>query len=1171
MKNKTSTAHRLSILLASLFLLSATLVEPMRSHLQSSDDVTLAPAQTFTVTNTNNSGAGSLTQAITDANANPGLDTINFNVPGSGIRFIFVNATLPAITSPVVIDGTSQPGYAGTPLIHLEGMGTGQALNITAGGSTIKGLSFTSFFAGAANGIVKISGTGNNIITRCSFGVRGDSTRPTTASIGILIDGSNNNRVGGTTAADRNYFAIGSEQNLVIQNGASGNRVTGNWFGTGPNGTRMDSFGRDAIRILNSPSNTIGGSVGTTPGGACTGECNLIDGAGNNGIFINGSTATGNRIIGNFVGLFANGTSVNQNNLGIRIDNAPGNTVGGSSAGERNVITGNDGLAGIMVTGAASTGTVITGNYIGLFTNGTSAPPAASVSLDGVLVNAGAANTRIGGVMPGERNVVSGLRNNGIEIAGADTNLVQGNYIGTDASGMARSTTVGNGVGMFFANNNTIGGTAGTTLGGACTGACNVISGNGNDGASDGITVRSSNSNMIDGNYIGLNASGTVAILNGRTTSGSIFNGNAISLYSANNNVIGRHTGSFGIRPGDGDPTVPLVNICIQSPVTGNYIMFNDETGAYILENCVRGGGPRTGIGTVQLDLATLHFKTHMYDPIVAQANYNVVSNRGSGHATGGGFPLIVISDTPFVPNCTCPNANAGIQLIGGTVKVGAPGDPSSNNEFLENFLGLQTNGDPLIDKISATKSFLLKDSGNNNIFRDFEVNSGTDPGVQIQHDEGDSVIFNASQQVIPAEPIAVAVGAQGDIPPPRLVSVKVYSPKVGVQVVGSLIDAIPLRRYRIRFIGINVASSGELDTPFFADLGITFEVTTDANGDVTFDRYFTGAEADHIMFNDSLTATATLIEGSLARSGEVLDVLRSTSEISNKIHIPRAPVDFDQDGQTDIAVYRKGDTMGAPSYWYVLNSGDGTFRAAQFGNGEDKVIPGDFHADRINDFAVFRPSSGSWFFSNISGNPGTHFDAFNWGLATDTSLAGDFDGDRRADLAVFRSGTWYIRQSLTASLSAQQFGLATDKPVPADYNGDGRTDLAVYREGNWYVSVCPACPTLYFNFGLGTDIPTPADYDGDGITDPSVFRPSTGVRYILGSSSGFTARQWGQNGDKPLYGDFDGDGKYDIGVWRPSDGNWYILRSGTGGPYAIHWGQSGDIPVSSFEARFHF
>jgi hypothetical protein len=85
------------------------------------------------------------------------------------------------------------------------------------------------------------------------------------------------------------------------------------------------------------------------------------------------------------------------------------------------------------------------------------------------------------------------------------------------------------------------------------------------------------------------------------------------------------------------------------------------------------------------------------------------------------------------------------------------------------------------------------------------------------------------------------------------------------------------------------------------------------------------------------------------------------------------------------------------------------------------------------------------------------------------------------------------------------------------------------------------------------------------------VFRPATGTWYIQGTTSGFFARQWGQNGDIPLDGDFDGDGKNDIGIFRPMDGNWYILRSGTGNPYAIHWGQNGDIPVPSFEAEFHY
>src|SRR5947209_1999009 len=87
-------------------------------------------AATFTVTNTNDSGAGSLRQAILDANANPGLDTIAFNIPGAGVQTISPASVLPTITDSVIIDGYSQPGssantdpngFNGTLLIELSG------------------------------------------------------------------------------------------------------------------------------------------------------------------------------------------------------------------------------------------------------------------------------------------------------------------------------------------------------------------------------------------------------------------------------------------------------------------------------------------------------------------------------------------------------------------------------------------------------------------------------------------------------------------------------------------------------------------------------------------------------------------------------------------------------------------------------------------------------------------------------------------------------------------------------------------------------------------------------------------------------------------------------------------------------------------------------------------
>src|SRR5437773_409242 len=98
---------------------------------------------TFTVTSTANSGAGTLRQAILDANAAAGADTIVFAVTGTGVKTITPTAALPDITSQVLIDGTTQTGYAGTPLVEIVGSGTPNGttlLVISAGSTTLRGL-----------------------------------------------------------------------------------------------------------------------------------------------------------------------------------------------------------------------------------------------------------------------------------------------------------------------------------------------------------------------------------------------------------------------------------------------------------------------------------------------------------------------------------------------------------------------------------------------------------------------------------------------------------------------------------------------------------------------------------------------------------------------------------------------------------------------------------------------------------------------------------------------------------------------------------------------------------------------------------------------------------------------------------------------------------------------
>jgi hypothetical protein len=184
----------------------------------------------YFVTTTADSGPGSLRQAIIDANAGPGLDRIDFAIAASGVQVIAPASALPAITDPLVIDGFSQPGYAGTPLVEISGQsaGTAAGLTITCAGSAIRGLAIDGFASGAGIVISGPAATGN-VIAANFIGTdpTGSQARPN--GLGISISGgAHDDTIGGTVALG-NLITDNTGSGIVVtSNDSVGNRILGN-------------------------------------------------------------------------------------------------------------------------------------------------------------------------------------------------------------------------------------------------------------------------------------------------------------------------------------------------------------------------------------------------------------------------------------------------------------------------------------------------------------------------------------------------------------------------------------------------------------------------------------------------------------------------------------------------------------------------------------------------------------------------------------------------------------------------------------------------------------------------------------------------------------------------------------------------------------------------------
>jgi RTX calcium-binding nonapeptide repeat (4 copies) len=352
-----------------------------------------ALAVNIPVTTTADSGAGSLRSAIDSANVTPGVDSISFSI-GSGPQTIRPTTPLSVITDPVVIDATGQPGFAGVPLIGLDGTSAGAGvtgLEITAGSSTVRGLAVT----GWNNRGIELSGAGSSVIAGNYVGTDGSNALPNAAA-GIIVDaGSVNNTIGGTIPADRNLVSGGASRGITLSGAnTTGNVIEGNFIGTNAAGTAAVPNQLDGILIVNSANGNLTG--GTSPGAA-----NLISGNILAGVDV--TAATQNTIQGNLIGTDAAGTKPLPNQKGVGLGGgAPGNFVGGTTAAARNVISGNSDR-GIVIGASGSNSNLVQGNLIGLDDARNPLPNGEG----GVLVFNNAVGNVIGGAAPGAGNTIA--------------------------------------------------------------------------------------------------------------------------------------------------------------------------------------------------------------------------------------------------------------------------------------------------------------------------------------------------------------------------------------------------------------------------------------------------------------------------------------------------------------------------------------------------------------------------------------------------------------------------------------------------------------------------------------------------------------------------------------------------------------------------------------------
>ena len=585
---------------------------------------------TLTVSTTADNGnnasptAGSLRQAIIQADAQPAgtLTTINFKV-GSGPIAFHPPTALPAITRPIVLDATTQPGYAGKPIVDLDGTNAGPAATglviqapasgTAAAPSAVKGLEITGFGSGGVNvqasywnftgDYVGLTVVGNFITAQPNGGyglyflkganydrVTGSTVSGTRNGSGVVAEGASYDTFSGDFIgtdpagrfsvdeygtslgnADAGVLIYGGANHITVTNSVlSNNGWDGVWItdaGTSDNSLTGDFIGTDAAGGYALPNHIHGVEINghasyNTVGGTTAAAADVISGNSYNGVAFSGDS--NNQVLGDFIGTDKTGSLAVPNGAnGVFFSGSTSDTVGGTTS--HDVISGNANY-GVWITGA-STKIHVLGDFIGTDKTGTKSVP----NLSGVWVDAGSTSNTIGGTATGARDLISGNAQWGVYIGGSGTNhnLVEGDYIGTDATGTKALPNGYNGLDIVY-------GAVGNTVGGTTAGARNVISGNAFEGVLLGFA--GTTTNLVEGNDIGTDYTGTKAVPNGQ-------DGVQIIGGASGNTIGGATAGARNVISGNADHGILITDQGTSANVVQGDYIGTDVTGKVAVPN----------------------------------------------------------------------------------------------------------------------------------------------------------------------------------------------------------------------------------------------------------------------------------------------------------------------------------------------------------------------------------------------------------------------------------------------------------------------------------------------------------------------------------------------------------------------------------------------------------